>query len=127
MTEKEFNFDIEWQSKLGDIGVLEDKLRNEADVRIRKLTKGNTDITGAAIILEHSVEGTNTPYLYRARVVTYTRPEDIAGIEEADTPLAALKGALDAVERQVREKRDKLRERWKQQRPEGEQIDDSTQ
>ncbi len=127
MTEKELNFDIEWQSKLGDIGDLEDKLHNEAEVRLRKLTKGNTDITGAAIILEHSVEGANTPYLYRARVVTYTRPEDIAGIQEADTALAALKGALDAVERQVREKRDKLRERWKQQRPEGERIDDNDQ
>ena len=116
MSEKELPFDLEWQSKLGDIGELEDKLRNEADVRLRKLSKGNTDVTGASIILEHSVEGANTPYLYRARVVTYTRPNDIAATEEADTPLAALKGALDGVERQVREKREKLREQWKQQR-----------
>jgi ribosome-associated translation inhibitor RaiA len=114
MTEEKFNFEFEFQSKLGDIGELEDKLYNEADSRLRKLTKGHTDITGASIILEPVVQGTQTSYLIRARVIAYTRPDYINGEEEADTALAALKGALSAVERQVRDKRDKLRETWKQ-------------
>jgi ribosome-associated translation inhibitor RaiA len=115
MTEKEFNFDYEFQNKLGDIGDLEDKLRNEAETRLRKLSKGHTDVTGASIIMEHIDKDARTPYLYRARVVAYTRPEYIAGINEADTAQAGLKGALDAVERQVREKREKLRDRRKPQ------------
>ena len=115
MTEEEkFNFDFEWQNKLGEIGELENKLRDEAETRLRKLTKGHTDVTGAAIIMEHIDKDAKSPYRYRARVVAYTRPEHIAGIEEADTPQNALKNALNAVERQVREKREKLRERWKQ-------------
>ena len=115
MTEDKFNFDFKWQSKLGDIGDMEDKLRNEAETRMRKLSKGHTDVTGVDIVLEQIVEAA-TPYLYRARVVAFTRPEYVAGVEEADTALAALKGALNAVERQVREKREKLRERWKTER-----------
>ena len=113
MTEEKFNFDFEWQSKLGEVGELEAKLRAEAETRLQKLSRGHKDLTGASIILEHIDKDAQTPYIYRVRIVAYTRPEYIAGIEEADTPLAALKGALNAVERQVREKREKLRERWK--------------
>lgn len=113
MTEEKFNFDFEWQNKLGDIGDLEVKLRDEAETRLQKLSRGHTDVTGASIILEHIDKNAATPYLFRARVVAYTRPEYTAGIEEADTAMAALKGALNAVERQVREKREKLRETWK--------------
>jgi hypothetical protein len=108
------NFDFEWQNKLGDIGELEDKLRDEAEVRLRKLARGHTDLTGAALILESVDKGAETPYLIRCRIVVYTRPEYIAGIDEADSARSALTGALNAVERQVREKREKLRERWKQ-------------
>lgn len=114
--EKANNFDFAFQSKLGDVGDLEEKLRTEAEVRLRKLTKGHTDLTGASIIIENVDKAAATPYLYRARVVVYTRPEYINGSNEADTAITALKGALDVVERQVREQREKLRERWKTER-----------
>jgi ribosomal subunit interface protein len=112
--EKAFNFDYEFQNKLGDIGDMAEKLEAEVDTRLRKLTKGNTDITGASVILEHVDKTAQTPYLFRARIVLYTRPEYIAADQQADTAIAAMKAALDAVERQVREKRNKLRDRWKQ-------------
>ncbi len=108
------NFDFEFTNMAGDLGDLEDKLRQEAEDRLRKLAKGHTDLTGAAVALELEDKAANTPYLIRARVVVYTRPEYIAGVEKADTPTAALSGALSAVERQVRAKREKLREDWKQ-------------
>jgi ribosome-associated translation inhibitor RaiA len=44
--------------------------------------------------------------------VTYVRPSNIAATEKADNPMTALKGALNAVERQVREKRKRLKEHW---------------
>ncbi len=110
MTQKEFNFDYEFQNKLGEIGDLEDKLRREADTRLRKLAQGHTDLTGASVILEREDQDATTMHQIRARVVAYTRPEYIAGVEKADTAQGALKGALDAVERQVRQKREKLRE-----------------
>jgi ribosome-associated translation inhibitor RaiA len=112
--EQAFNFDFEFQNRLEDDGQMKQGLQEEIDRRLRKLTRGNTDITGASIILENEDPAAQIPYLYRARIVLYTRPENIAADQTADTALGALKAALTAVERQVREKRDKLRERWKQ-------------
>ena len=81
--------------------------------QLTKLSKGHHDITGAAIALE-VVAQNGDPFLYRGRVVVYMRPENIAGVAEHATPEGALRDALRAVERQVREQRDKLRERYKQ-------------
>jgi hypothetical protein len=58
--------------------------------------------------------GGTTPHRYEVRVVAYMRPEHVVAVEKQETVEGALKGALNAVERQVRELRDKLRERWKQ-------------
>jgi ribosome-associated translation inhibitor RaiA len=113
MTEKNFEFDFEFYNELENLGDLEEKLRDEAETRLRKLSKGHTDITGAAVSLESLDKGAETNYIVRARVVAYVRPENIVGVEKGDNPLSALKNALSAVERQVREKRDKLRETWK--------------
>jgi ribosome-associated translation inhibitor RaiA len=77
------------------------------------LAEGHDDLIGAAVSIEEPARGENT-YLYEATVVAYTRPNNIAGTEKAEQPIQALRGALDAVERQVREKREKLRQRWEQ-------------
>jgi ribosome-associated translation inhibitor RaiA len=111
MTENEF--EIEFFNELENLGQLEEKLMDEAETRLRKLAKGNKDITGAAVSLESLDKGAETHYIVRARVVAYVRPENIVGVEKGENPLSALKNALSAVERQVREKRNKLRETWK--------------
>jgi hypothetical protein len=46
--------------------------------------------------------------------VVYVRPDNVAAVEKGGKAEEALKGALDAVERQVREYRNKLSEPWKQ-------------
>lgn len=112
--EKAYNFDFEFQSKLGDVGDLEDKLHTEAEIHLRKLAQGHTDVTGASVIIENIDRQAPTPYLYRARVVVYSKPEYVDGTKEADTAITAMKGALDAVERQVRENREKIRDRHRQ-------------
>ena len=81
----------------------------EVEHRIRALARGHTDVTGAAVSLEKPVQGRETSPLFEASVVVYLRPANVAAVEKADGPLTALQGALDAVERQVREQRDKLR------------------
>lgn len=91
----------------------DDALRLETDRRLRTLTEGHTDITGASVALEE-LTGETTPNRFQARVVVYMRPDNIASVEKAETAEGALKGALSAVERQVRQARDKLRETWKQ-------------
>jgi ribosome-associated translation inhibitor RaiA len=108
MAESEFNY--EFFSKVPDPN---NKMRDLAETRLLDLTEGNTDLTGAAVSIEEVTHET-TPNLFQARVVVYIRPEDIAAVEKDENPLTALKGALSAVERQVREKRKKLSQHWKQ-------------
>lgn len=91
---------------------LKDELWAEARSRLEELAEGHTDIIGASTAVER-VEHRETPQAYRARIVGYVRPNNIVTKEKADKPMAALQQALDALERQVRQKRDKYRERWK--------------
>lgn len=114
MEHEKANFDFEFNNMAGDLGdLLLDRMQQEAENRLRKLARGHTDLTGASVALEREDKQAITGFPVRARVVVYTRPDYIAGVETAVDAMAALKGALNAVERQVREKRDKLRETWK--------------
>jgi hypothetical protein len=70
-------------------------------------------VIGASVALDQPASG-ESPYLYQARVVVYARPEHIAATEKGADLHSTLKGALNAVERQVRERRAKLSEGWKQ-------------
>jgi ribosome-associated translation inhibitor RaiA len=106
MTISEFSF--EFYSEVPDPG---DALRMEAEDRLVALTKGRDDLRGAAVNIEE-LSGSTTPYLYQTTVVVYKRPTDVAATEKAETVEAALKGALNAVERQIRELRYRLDEAW---------------
>jgi ribosome-associated translation inhibitor RaiA len=91
---------------------LESEQRAEVEARLRELAADHKDITGASVAVEE-LTGATTPYNYQARVVVYMRPNDIAAVEKQETAMGAVRGALDAVERHVREYRAKLREPWK--------------
>ena len=106
MTSAEFGF--EFQSRVPD---RDGALRAEARDRLLALTRGHDDLIGASVTIEELTGGT-TPYRYEATVVAYVRPDNVAATEKAETPAGALKGALSAVERQVRELRDRLRQTW---------------
>jgi len=106
------DFDLEFYSKLPQT---DEALRLEAERRLETLRAGHTDITGASVALEELSHG-ETPHLYQARVVAYRRPDNIVAVEKEETATEALKGALDALERQVRADREKRRQT--QQQPE---------
>ncbi|MGD2163742.1 MAG: HPF/RaiA family ribosome-associated protein [Anaerolineales bacterium] len=91
-----------------------DDLEREAKQRLQKLSQGHSDMTGASISIERQAHG-ETPHLYRARVTVYVRPKNIHAQEKHESMHIALKGALDAVERQIREKREKRGETWKRE------------
>ena len=77
--------------------------------RIHGLAQGHTDITGASVNIKQPSQKNETPYIFEATVVIYIRPENIAATEKDGDIVAALKGALDAAERQVYQKREKHR------------------
>jgi ribosome-associated translation inhibitor RaiA len=108
----ELDFTIEFNSDVTD-GAVENELFVEADGRLHELAEGHNDLTGAAINIRTPAQA-ETPPLYEATVVAYVRPENIAATEKAPDVYTALKGALDAIERQIRQKREKLGKRWEQ-------------
>ena len=86
------------------------ELRAEAESRLRQLAAGHTDMIGATVNMERMASG-ETPHTYRAQVVAYIRPDNLAGQARGDDLLATLREAIAAVERQVRERRTQFRKR----------------
>lgn len=103
------NFDFEFYSELPN---LSDDLRLKVQNRLKKLAGGKRDMTGASVAIEPIAHG-ETPHFYQARIVAYIKPENIVAVEKGENVEVALKGALDAVERQVRSRREKFGEPWK--------------
>jgi ribosome-associated translation inhibitor RaiA len=101
------DFSFEFHS---DLPNFDERLRIEAEERLRDLRAGHTDLIGAAVAVNRIAHG-ETPHWFRARVVAYARPENIVAVEKDEVAEVALKNALKAVERQVREKREKLQRR----------------
>lgn len=85
----------------------------EADSRLRELAGDHNDLTGAAINVRQPAQK-QTSFIYEVTVVVYARPKHIAATEKEADPITALKNALNAVERQVRKKREKLGDLWEQ-------------
>jgi len=106
----ELDFQFEFHSEIPNSG---NELIVEAEGRLRQLALGHSDMIGGSVALEE-LTGDTTPHRYQARVVAYMRPDNLAAVEKGETAVEALKGALNAVERQVRERREKLGKPWQQ-------------
>ena len=106
------DYAIEFRNEVGLPEGVKAEMRSEAEERIRALLEGHTDIVGAEVSIEE-LTGDTTPHMYEARVVVYMRPESAVAVEKQETAVGALKGSLSAVERQVRQYREKLGEPWK--------------
>jgi ribosome-associated translation inhibitor RaiA len=107
MTDKP-EFPIEYQT---DVALLTKELQEHIEDRLLDLADGNTDLKGASISVREAADR-NTP-LYQARILVHMSPEEVVAVEKAETLDGALRGAVKAVERQVRDKRKKTREHWK--------------
>lgn len=110
MAEYGAEFEFEY---LSEVEQPDDQLQIEAEDRLRALAEGHSDMVGASVALEE-LSGETTPHAYQARVVAYVRPDNVVAVEKQDTAVAAVRRALDAIERQVRERRERRREPWKQ-------------
>lgn len=102
-------FPVEFHS---DTDGFTDELQDKTLRRLRELKADHTDLVGAAVTVEDIAKG-DEPFRFQFKVVAYMRPDRIVASEKADNVRTAMKGALSALERQVREKRRKLRESWK--------------
>lgn len=102
------DFTLDWHSELPSED-MNDVLYDEAEQSLRKLQKGHTDLIGGMVSIKEPSHKESPP-AYVVTVTAYVRPENMAATEKSsDSPRGALKQALRAVERQVRDKRERLR------------------
>lgn len=103
-------FPVEFESQVQEFT---DQLKNSVEQDLHALAEDHQDITGASVMADEPAKG-ETGYLYEARIVVYKRPENVFAREQDDTLEGALKGAMRAIERQVRQNRSKRDKPWKQ-------------
>lgn len=101
------DFTVEYHTETYE---LTNGLKGKIEQRLDKLARRHHDITGASLAVQ-TISGANRRHEYKVRLVLYHKPDNIAAVRKADTVANALLEALDAVERQVRERRERLRER----------------
>ncbi|MDX1546735.1 MAG: HPF/RaiA family ribosome-associated protein [Rhodothermales bacterium] len=103
-------FEVEYTSETPE---LNDAMKSKVEQRIQKLVERHRDVTGAALAV--GVDGPGPSF--RVRLVLYCRPENVAATHEGPSLQAVIREVLDAVERQVREQRERRRARSRR-RPE---------
>ena len=89
-----------------DTPELTDALKAKAEARLQKLVKRHRDVTGASLAVKTLNGKTAAHHQYRVRLVVYQRPENVAATREDASVSHALHAVLDAVERQVRQRRE---------------------
>lgn len=101
------DFVVEYHSETHE---LNNELKEKLEHRLDKLARRHRDITGASLAV-HNISGDNRHHEFKVRLVVYHKPDNIAAIRKGDTVQNALLDAIDAIERQVREHRDRQRAR----------------
>jgi ribosome-associated translation inhibitor RaiA len=103
------NFPIEFNNEIDDVKKSENEFYTLAVDRLSKLAEGHNDISGAAVNLKQPAKEHQTSYIYEVTIVVYMGSNHIAATEKGEQFQATLDGALDAVERQVHERRNQQR------------------
>ena len=101
------DFYIDYNIEVSEVG---DEFKREAEQRLSELAAERSDIVGAAISLEKAAD-TETYDVHRVRIVVYKKPQDSVAVKQDADPMVALREALDTLEQQIHESRDKLAQR----------------
>ncbi len=101
------DFYIDYNLEVPDAG---EEFKRETEQRLQELASRHADMVGAAVSLE-KVADTTSYDVYRVRLLVYKRPKDLVVAKQDADPMVALRDALDTLEKQVREARDKLAQR----------------
>lgn len=106
----ETNFPVEFNNEVDDVKKSENEFYTLAVERLSKLAEGHNDISGAVVNFKQPSQGRETSSIYEVTIVAYMVGSDhIAVTEKGEQFSASLDGALDAVERQVGERREQQR------------------
>ena len=103
------NFPVEFNNEIDDVKKSENEYYILAVDRLSKLAKGHTDMSGAAVNFKQPAKEHQTAYIYEVTIVVFMGSDHIAATEKGEHFQSTLDGALNAVERQVRERRKQQR------------------
>jgi ribosome-associated translation inhibitor RaiA len=103
------NFPIEFNNEIDDVKKSENEFYTLAVNRLSKLAEGHNDISGGMVNFKQPAKEHQTAYINEVTIVVYMGAENIAATEKGEYFEPTLNGALDAVERQVREHRKQQR------------------
>ena len=98
------DFYIDYNIEVSDVG---HEFKRETEQRLRELASSHSDMVGAAVALEKTVD-TESYDLYSVRIVVYKRPQDIVVTKQEADPMVTLREVLHTLEEQVRTSREKL-------------------
>ena len=101
----EKNFPIEFNNEIDEVKKSENEFYTLAVDRLSELAEGHNDISGGVVNFKQPAQGHKTSYIYEVTIIVYMGSNHIAATEKGEQFQATLDGALDAVERQVRERR----------------------
>ena len=99
------NFPVEFSNEIDDIKKNENEYYALAVDRLSKLAEGYVDILGAAVSFKQPAKERQTTYKNEVTIIVYMGSDHIAATQMGEFFLSTLDGALNAVERQVRERR----------------------
>lgn len=102
-------FPVEFNNEVDDVKKSENEFYTLAADRLSRLAEGHNDISGGVVNLKKPAQGRTTPHTFEVTIVAYMGSEHIAATEKGEHLRGTLDGALDAVERQVRERRKRQR------------------
>lgn len=103
------NFPIEFNNEVDDVKQSENEFYSLAVERLNELAEGHNDIRGAVVNFKKPAKEHETTYIYEVTIVLYMGSDHIAATEKSRQFSATLDSALDAVERQVHERRTQQR------------------
>lgn len=103
------NFPIEFNNEVDEVKKSENEFYDLAAERLSNLTKGHNDISGAVVNFKQPAQKRVTSHIYEVTIVVYMGSDHMAATEIGEQFRNTLDGALDAVERQVREQRKQQR------------------
>lgn len=100
------DFPIEFHNEIDDVKKSENEFYTLAVDRLSELAEGYNDISGGVVNLKQPAKQRQAPYIYEVTIVVYMGSDHIAATEKGEQLESTLDGALDAVERQVHERRE---------------------
>jgi len=103
------NFPIEFNNEMDDVKKSENEFFTLAVDRLSKLAGGHDDISGGVVNFKRPAKEHQTSYINEVTIVVYMGSDHIAATQKGEQFQTVLDLVLKAVERQVRENRQRKR------------------